>query len=65
MVEKTKTPIEPGSVVQMKSGGPYMTVESVTGSTAVCVWQDKSEKQQRATFSLVTLDNTADHNYSF
>lgn len=30
--------IESGDVVVLKSGGPPMTADSVTGKTATCMW---------------------------
>jgi uncharacterized protein YodC (DUF2158 family) len=50
--------LKPGDVVQLKSGGPLMTVQTVgvytDGPGAECVWFEKS-KRERAVFSLPTL----------
>lgn len=43
-----------GDIVQLKSGGPKMTLESISGSTASCVWFEGS-KQTRNRFILQTL----------
>jgi uncharacterized protein YodC (DUF2158 family) len=51
-----------GDVVQMKSGGPLMTIESLDGENATCSWMERtgpqnsprySKKQER--FAVVTL----------
>lgn len=44
----------PGDVVQLKSGGPSMTIESVNDGIALCVWFEKS-RQNREGFSTVLL----------
>ena len=46
--------IEAGAVVQLRSGGPKMTVNKVEGSEAVCNWFD-GNKAQTAIFELVLL----------
>jgi uncharacterized protein YodC (DUF2158 family) len=44
-----------GEVVHLKSGGPDMTVESITGEDhVVCVWFQKKELSKQA-FSAATL----------
>lgn len=52
----------PGDRVQMKSGGPVMTVERVDGDTITCVWMEKSgpvkaprHTKKVETFAYVTL----------
>jgi uncharacterized protein YodC (DUF2158 family) len=56
---------EPGDVVQLKSGGPHMTVEQVgaaamTGEETVwCVWFEKvgnRQARQQATFRPAALE---------
>jgi uncharacterized protein YodC (DUF2158 family) len=42
--EANMTDFNPGDVVQLKSGGPLMTVSVVTGPVVVCEWFD--DKQQ-------------------
>lgn len=53
--------IQPGDVVQLKSGGPMMTVASVgeahlTGEMSVwCEWFDEKKQAQKGTFSLIAV----------
>jgi len=58
---------EPGDVVQLKSGGPLMTVEqigqdSMTGEDTVwCVWFEKVRNRQvhqQATFRPATIEKS-------
>lgn len=44
----------PGDRVQVKSGGPVMTVEHVNGDSISCVWFEKT-KQYRDAFPAVVL----------
>jgi uncharacterized protein YodC (DUF2158 family) len=50
--------IKPGDVVQLKSGGPPMTVTSITsdeyGTSAWCMWFD-GKKQDGASFPVHAL----------
>lgn len=46
--------IENGAVVQLKSGGPEMTANNVTGYNAECVWFVEGEVR-RATFQATSL----------
>lgn len=41
---------EVGDVVQLKSGGPQMTVERIWEEDVECVWFDDKRVIQRATF---------------
>ncbi len=59
---------EPGDVVQLKSGGPLMTVEQIgeavmTGEATVwCVWFEKvgsKQVRQDATFRPTSLEKTS------
>lgn len=43
-----------GEVVQLKSGGPRMTVESIIGDEVTCVWFAEM-KQTHGTFPAATL----------
>lgn len=48
--------IEEGSVVQLKSGGPVMTVEDILGTSARVVWYDPERRDiQRAEIALSAL----------
>jgi uncharacterized protein YodC (DUF2158 family) len=56
--------INKGQRVQLKSGGPVMTVESIFpdpygagGLMAHCVWFDKSERMQQGDFAVEMLTN--------
>lgn len=56
--------IQPGDVVQLKSGGPMMTVAMVgeaqtTGEMTVwCEWFDEKKQAQKGTFSLIAVNKT-------
>ena len=45
---------KPGDVVQLKSGGPIMTVKSVSGDDAACIWFEKT-KEHRSVFPTALL----------
>ena len=45
-----------GDVVQLKSGGPVMTIQSITDSFAFCVWfEEKKIKRESGSFELKSL----------
>jgi uncharacterized protein YodC (DUF2158 family) len=46
---------KPGDVVQVKSGGPSMTIASIEGGQALCQWFDKNT-QKAGRFALETLE---------
>jgi uncharacterized protein YodC (DUF2158 family) len=46
----------PGDVVQLKSGGPLMTVQSVDADGVICIWFDEKKKLTNARFPEATLD---------
>ena len=43
-----------GDVVQLKSGGPSMTVQEITEEEALCVWFNRAE-QMRDSFAAPAL----------
>ena len=47
--------MEVGNVVQLKSGGQKMTVESFRDDSAVCTWMDGA-KPMRHTFKKLALE---------
>lgn len=48
--------IEEGSVVELKSGGPWMTIEELTPTSARVVWYDEERRDvQRANIGLPAL----------
>jgi uncharacterized protein YodC (DUF2158 family) len=49
--------IRPGDVVRLKSGSLSMTVESISGDTAKCVWKEaKKSMPSSAPYKLVLLE---------
>jgi uncharacterized protein YodC (DUF2158 family) len=44
-----------GDVVQLKSGGPSMTVREVEGKDVYCVWFDQKRVLQSERFELTVL----------
>jgi uncharacterized protein YodC (DUF2158 family) len=52
--------MQPGDVVQLKSGGPLMTVHAINDAGVVCTWFDKSN-HKTATFPLSTLEPYTSH----
>ena len=44
-----------GDVVQLKSGGPSMTVEAISGNDVVCIWFDKM-KAHRKSFPAIAVE---------
>jgi uncharacterized protein YodC (DUF2158 family) len=55
-----KTPIGVASVVQLKSGGDWMTVEATDRGFSNCVWFDKSGNLRRQKFPNTLLTNQQD-----
>ena len=52
--------MNPGDVVQLKSGGPSMTVTAVEGSYASCTWFNEKSQIATGDFLLVTLAKVAE-----
>ena len=44
-----------GDVVQLKSGGPHLTITEVDGDTATCLYADGNNQLHRHTISVVAL----------
>jgi len=47
--------MDKGDVVQLNSGGPHMTISSIDGDKAVCMWFDSSGNHIQKAFPLHTL----------
>lgn len=52
--------MQPGDQVQLKSGGPIMTVESVSGVNVACIWFDTTSQPQTRMFVAATLEPFTD-----
>lgn len=50
--------LKAGKVVQLKSGGPIMTISWVDGASAYCEWFD-GNKNLGASFPLVSLKSSS------
>ncbi len=51
--------IEPGDIVQLRSGGPMMTVQQLSvdsGPSADCCWFDSGGNLNKRVFSFVVLE---------
>jgi len=53
------TDLQVGSVVQLLSGGPPMTIEVLDGQTAVCVWFDDTGALHNAPIAVGLLRTAA------
>ena len=47
--------VRTGDIVQLKSGGPSLTVLEVKGETVTCIWFDADLHVQQATFGAELL----------
>lgn len=47
--------LQEGDLVQLKSGGPSMALEMLTGTRAMCMWFDEQGKLQERAFALHLL----------
>ena len=45
-----------GTVVRLKSGGPAMTIASISTSGVLCVWFDKNSEAKTGNFPPETLE---------
>ncbi len=48
--------IKAGDIVKTKSGGPFMTVGSVSDGNANCVWMDTKGKKNSDSFPIAVLE---------
>jgi uncharacterized protein YodC (DUF2158 family) len=53
--EEDRMTFDVGSVVQLKSGGPFMTVIEASGGGVTCTWFDDDDKLQNVTLPAVAL----------
>lgn len=51
---------QPGDVVQLKSGGPAMTVTALDSEEAKCEWFDDKNQPHRRLFALSSLTKYED-----
>ena len=49
------TQLEEGAPVQLRAGGPAMTIQKIQNNIASCIWFDKNQEIKEASFSLSTL----------
>lgn len=59
MDEGEQGSITSGDVVRLKSGGPRMTVGSMSGNTATCTWSN-GQTIERHPFNVATLEKSTD-----
>jgi uncharacterized protein YodC (DUF2158 family) len=57
---KRSKEMKPGDIVQLKSGGPRMTIVEVAGGHADCEWFDDKKVPQRKEFALTSLKPAAE-----
>ena len=53
-------PFMAGEVVQLKSGGPKMTVENIAHGKVFCQWFDENNNLQRNMFAPESLEKVKD-----
>ena len=51
----TESRIDKGVTVQLKSGGPVMTVQVCSQNLAYCVWFDEASARKEGSFEVGTL----------
>jgi uncharacterized protein YodC (DUF2158 family) len=44
-----------GDIVQLKSGGPDMTIKKINVDSVLCVWFDKDNVHQKEYFNISSL----------
>ncbi|MDR1221978.1 MAG: DUF2158 domain-containing protein [Tannerella sp.] len=54
-MDTNKEEIKVGDVVNLRSGGGKMTVESIENGVVLCCWKDKSGSTKRESFQLSLL----------
>jgi uncharacterized protein YodC (DUF2158 family) len=52
--------LEPGGVVQLRSGGFSMVIESVSEGVAICVWADKQGRIRREQLPTAVLKRSTE-----
>jgi uncharacterized protein YodC (DUF2158 family) len=50
-----KSKLKIGDIVQLRSGGPHMTITGVTKQTAECCWFSRDDKEQQSRFAQTAL----------
>jgi uncharacterized protein YodC (DUF2158 family) len=63
--EKFMSDIKVGDLVQLKSGGPVMTVAFIDSNGAKCVWFDDHNQEKEKVFPLETLKPYENPLYGF
>lgn len=56
--------LKAGDVVQLKSGGVLMTIESITDGRCLCIWADDKKTIQQKTVAIEALEKLESPRYS-
>ena len=51
----SETTLKPGDLVQLRSGGPAMTLVSSDATDGICMWFDAQEKRDSQAFPMHVL----------
>ena len=51
--------LKKGDLVELKSGGPEMTINQINDASVTCVWFDGTNRQE-AVFDVAALERVAD-----